>query len=284
MEWDEAYVERMRGGLRLAVDPRQRRHGSGSRMGRGPGASLEFHDHRSYVPGDDPRHIDWRVLARTDTYVIRRYRQEVSPRVEVLLDVSASMAVDPAKAQLATTVAALLVELARSSGSRPAIWALGERPDRLDPGGAEAWRTALRRVSSRGAVGLSCPPVPGLSAGADRYLVSDGLCPDGGRQVVDRLGGGAGRICLVQVLTRTERDPQALGPVRLVDVEGGMRDLVHDEALCHAYKERLARHQAGWQAALNGRGAGLIGCHVEDGPEGAVRQLLRHGVVEAVAC
>ena len=37
------------------------------------GQSVEFVDHREYVPGDDPRHIDWKVLGRADRIVIKRY-------------------------------------------------------------------------------------------------------------------------------------------------------------------------------------------------------------------
>jgi len=56
---------------------------------RGP--SSEFADHKSYGQGDDPKHIDWRVLARTDKYFIKRYEDETNLRVYIALDRSASM-------------------------------------------------------------------------------------------------------------------------------------------------------------------------------------------------
>ena len=56
---------------------------------RGP--SSEFADHKSYGQGDDPKHIDWRVLARTDKYFIKRYEDETNLRVYLALDRSASM-------------------------------------------------------------------------------------------------------------------------------------------------------------------------------------------------
>jgi uncharacterized protein (DUF58 family) len=39
------------------------------------GFSIEFTQHREYVPGDDTRHLDWKVLGRTDRYYIKQYEQ-----------------------------------------------------------------------------------------------------------------------------------------------------------------------------------------------------------------
>lgn len=55
------------------------------------GLSSEFADHKSYGQGDDPKHIDWRVLARTDKYYIKRYEDETNLRAYLVVDRSASM-------------------------------------------------------------------------------------------------------------------------------------------------------------------------------------------------
>jgi uncharacterized protein (DUF58 family) len=55
------------------------------------GQSVEFVDHREYVPGDDPRHIDWKVLGRADRIVIKRYEEDTNLRGHLLLDASESM-------------------------------------------------------------------------------------------------------------------------------------------------------------------------------------------------
>ncbi|MBX3416135.1 MAG: DUF58 domain-containing protein [Pirellulaceae bacterium] len=72
-----------------------RRAMNGTRNGshRSPftGASAEFAQHREYSPGDEPRRIDWRVLARTDRFVVKQYDQETNLRATILLDCSASM-------------------------------------------------------------------------------------------------------------------------------------------------------------------------------------------------
>ncbi len=55
------------------------------------GFSVEFSDYRNYQPGDDLRHLDWRLYARTDRLCIKRYMQETNARFYVLCDTSASM-------------------------------------------------------------------------------------------------------------------------------------------------------------------------------------------------
>lgn len=56
------------------------------------GFSVEFAEHRQYVPGDDLRNLDWRVLARKDRYYIKQYVEETNLRATILLDASGSMA------------------------------------------------------------------------------------------------------------------------------------------------------------------------------------------------
>ncbi len=56
------------------------------------GFAIEFAQHREYVPGDDPRHLDWKVLGRSDRYVVKQYEQETNFVAHILLDGSKSMA------------------------------------------------------------------------------------------------------------------------------------------------------------------------------------------------
>jgi uncharacterized protein (DUF58 family) len=56
------------------------------------GFSVEFADHREYVPGDDLKYLDWALFARTDHYYIKRYEEETNLRSYIVLDRSASMA------------------------------------------------------------------------------------------------------------------------------------------------------------------------------------------------
>jgi len=55
------------------------------------GASVEFKQHRPYVPGDDLRNLDWKVFAKSDRFYIREYEEETNLRATILLDHSGSM-------------------------------------------------------------------------------------------------------------------------------------------------------------------------------------------------
>jgi uncharacterized protein (DUF58 family) len=55
------------------------------------GFSVEFAEHREYSSGDDPRHLDYKMLARTDRLYIKQYEEETNMRAQILLDTSGSM-------------------------------------------------------------------------------------------------------------------------------------------------------------------------------------------------
>lgn len=78
---------------RLELRARMVVEGFVSGMHRSPynGFSVEFASHREYVPGDDTRHIDWRLFARGDRLYIKQYEEETNLRTTVLLDCSGSM-------------------------------------------------------------------------------------------------------------------------------------------------------------------------------------------------
>lgn len=69
------------------------------------GFSVEFSQYRQYMPGDDPKHIDWKAYARTDRYYIKQFEEETNLNCYLLLDTSESMAhpVDDEQTNDATT-------------------------------------------------------------------------------------------------------------------------------------------------------------------------------------
>jgi uncharacterized protein (DUF58 family) len=77
----------------LQVFARQVVEGFTTGLHRSPhkGFSVEFKQHRQYVPGDEIRHIDWRVFGRSDRFYIREYEEETNLRATILLDRSGSM-------------------------------------------------------------------------------------------------------------------------------------------------------------------------------------------------
>src|SRR5215210_3458595 len=78
----------------LGLYARQVVEGPTSGDNRSPfhGFSIEFSQHRPYAPGDDLRHLDWKVLGRSDRYFVKRYQQETNYLCEILVDASESMA------------------------------------------------------------------------------------------------------------------------------------------------------------------------------------------------
>jgi uncharacterized protein (DUF58 family) len=55
------------------------------------GFSVEFTEHRQYMPGDEIKHIDWKAYGKTDRYYIKQYEEETNLKSYILLDASASM-------------------------------------------------------------------------------------------------------------------------------------------------------------------------------------------------
>jgi uncharacterized protein (DUF58 family) len=79
------------------------------------GFSQEFAEYRAYTPGDDLRHVDWNLFARTERCYLKRYRGETNSQLTILLDASNSMQYTsgpPAKMDYARYIAASLFYLA----------------------------------------------------------------------------------------------------------------------------------------------------------------------------
>lgn len=111
------------------------------------GFSVEFADHREYVPGDDLKYLDWALLARTDHYYVKRFEEETNLRTYVLLDRSASMAFGTASLTkwdyscfLATCLAYLMLRQQDAVG----LVLFGARPGLFVP--PRCRRTHLRQL------------------------------------------------------------------------------------------------------------------------------------------
>jgi uncharacterized protein (DUF58 family) len=88
------------------------------------GFAVEFAQHREYTHGDDTRHLDWKVLGRTDRYYIKQYEQETNYVANILLDGSASMKYASgklSKLQYGKMLAACLAYLVLHQGDAAAL-------------------------------------------------------------------------------------------------------------------------------------------------------------------
>jgi uncharacterized protein (DUF58 family) len=88
------------------------------------GASIDFAEHRGYVAGDDIRRVDWRLFARTDRHYVKQYEADTNTNLNILFDVSRSMAFASrgvSKLEYASYVAACLAYLAHRQRDRVGI-------------------------------------------------------------------------------------------------------------------------------------------------------------------
>ena len=85
------------------------------------GSGVQFSEHRVYLPGDDVRHIDWKVSARSRDPLIKKYEEERELTVFLIVDVSGSEffgSTSRLKAEVSAEVAAMLAHAAIHSGDR----------------------------------------------------------------------------------------------------------------------------------------------------------------------
>ena len=111
-------------------------------MHRSPfhGFSVEFAEHRPYMPGDPLKNLDWKVWARSDRYLIKQYTEETNLRAHLLLDLSGSMGFASPRASVSK------LEYARSLAAALAYLMLGQQ----DAVGALTFAdTALQYVPAR---------------------------------------------------------------------------------------------------------------------------------------
>jgi uncharacterized protein (DUF58 family) len=265
-------------GFRLAI-PRTPIGGQvGERLGAGTGSSLEFQDYRPYTPGDDLRHVDWAAYARSETLAVRLYREEVAPRIDLVVDVSRSMAVTEAKRRAcgelvgvlavacANTAADTRVVTTGTAGARPL-----QRAEDIERWlGCDADRSALEE-----------PHLP-LRRRSMRIVVSDFLFPHDAEALVVRLARECAALSLVQLTLRDEAEPVASGGHRLVDVEGrGALDLVLDAETVQDYRARFARLRLGLSLAARRAGARFAHVVAETPVRDVARGLAVAGVLEA---
>jgi len=214
------------------------------------GSSMEFSDYRRYAPGDDFRRIDWRAYARLERLFLRVFEAEENLTITVLIDCSDSMYHGkPAKAPLATALAAAISYVAlkcedrvivgaltdrlaayRKAGSgKNAIWTVGEFLNRLPRSGTTDLNRALydlgRIVSGTGLT----------------IVISDFLAPGGYQTGIRAVRQLRQEVALLQILAPDELEPDLQGDWRLRDSEGGGNvDVSASPSVLSAYRQRLA--------------------------------------------
>ena len=129
------------------------------------GFSAEFTEYRQYVPGDDTRYLDWRLLARSDRSYIKKFEDETNLRCHLLLDQSRSMtfgSLDWTKADYAHTLAATLAYFLFQQGDAVGLLSFDENirdylPARNRPGHLRQLMLSLEKPAGGKSTDLSKP-------------------------------------------------------------------------------------------------------------------------------
>jgi len=230
------------------------RRTSGQVSGSAAGSSIDFQDHRPYMPGDDPRHIDWQAYARSGHYTMKLYREEVRPLVDLVIDVSPSMALDAAKARRSLELAAFCLEAVQRSASSLHVFTLaGGIATPLENS------LALHQITLAGEA-ASVPQfelIPWRAASL-RIVVSDLLFAANPEAICPALASGNGRGIIFAPYCAAESDPDWLGNTELADCESTARQdfQFSPEDMCR-YRATYANHFALWQDATRRCGIAL---------------------------
>lgn len=219
------------------------------------GASMDFAEHRPYMPGDDIRRIDWRLYARTDRFHVKQFEAETNADLALLLDVSASMGYRSgdgiAKLDYARYLTACLAWFSAGQKDRVGLYAFDSdvvehvRPSaahldkvlhataRVQPGRAGNWERPLAQVAAtfrrRGI----------LAVASDFYDEPEALA-----EALGFFRAQGHDVVAFQVLDPAEIDFPFSDAANFRDLETGQVLPVSPEKLAGAYRERIGRHVA----------------------------------------
>jgi uncharacterized protein (DUF58 family) len=228
----------------------------GERRSKKKGQSVEFADYRSYVVGDDLRHIDWNLYARLDKLFLRLFMEEEDLSVSIVLDITKSMDFgEPNKLLYAKRVAAALGYIGLTHYNRVNLYtfadtitdtALGMRGRRPIPRMLRFLdaQQAIEGEHVSGNLANACKRLamiqrqPGVI-----ILLSDFLDKGDIADALRYLGGEKHDVYTIQLLAPQEVDPakgNILGDLRLRDIEDGdIAEVSVSPALLRRYKTNL---------------------------------------------
>ncbi len=226
---------------------------TGNVAGSGAGSSIDFQDHRPYVPGDDPRHIDWQAYARSGHYTMKLYREEVRPIADLVLDTSPSMFLDNAKSARTWELAWFCLESVLRTGATVRLYAI--TGDSVTPYEALAgWQDP---VPSEMATAPALHRIPWRAASL-RILISDLLFPSPPETLILPLLSGRGRAILFAPHCRAESNPDWIGNTELLDCEGSARrDLRFQNEDLRSYASTYQNHFDLWHSEARRHGIPL---------------------------
>lgn len=231
------------------------------------GSSVEFADYKEYIPGDDPKRIDWRAYGRSRRLFIRQFEAETDMTVYLLVDISASMDYaggEPAsKYLLATRIAAALAYLMIHQGDKIALVLFSEELKQfLPPGGTRRHLHHIVREleSAQPAFGTGianalseCDP---LFKKRGKLVVLSDFWDDAGQtfEALSRFLHRKFEILLLHVAHPHEMDLPDVAAARFHDVETHEEIEVEPEEIRAAYRESARNRAATLAREASNRG------------------------------
>ena len=218
------------------------------------GFSAEFTEYRAYTPGDDLRHVDWRVFGRSDRHVVRKFEEETNLRCLLLVDLSRSMAYGSgghSKADYAATLAATLARFLHQQGDAVGLLSFDQRVrEYLPPRHRSSHLRQIMLALEKSAGGTATDLVSPLRRVAELVrrrgrivMISDFLAPlDALATVLGPLVAAGQEITLFQVLDPREMDFDFRTASLFEDVETGRTLYIDPTAARQGYLERFRAH------------------------------------------
>ena len=239
--------------LRLPLRSRSWKGQAGEFAGSGTGSSLDFQDHRAYSPGDDPRHINWQAYARTGSYTMKLFREEVRPVVDLILDTSESMFFEERKAARTAEMFYFLTESCAAAGASLSTHIIrGDANTALDPATLRThkWLETARSLPvTDPAMAPDLSKVP-LRSNAIRVFLSDLLFSGDPEPVLRHLGQRHGSIIIFSPFLESEARPDWSGNYEFIDPERHSRHPHRIEtATLRRYLEAYSNHFTLWKNA-----------------------------------
>lgn len=245
--------------LKLPFRQQRWRGHAGEFTGTGVGSSLDFQDHRVYLPGDDPRQINWQAYARTGTYTMKLYREEVRPLVDLIVDVSGSMFAYPAKQRRTLELLAYAAEASLQTGATLRCFAVrgaGHRflETELLLGGSWTQEIEVLPASVEPPALARLP----LRAGALRLFISDLLYAGEPDALLVPLSHRNGRGILLAPFSAEEAHPDWDGNYEFEDAETPqLYEHRIEPDLLSRYQRAYTRHFQLWKTAAAKHGVAL---------------------------
>lgn len=252
------------------------------------GFSVEFSEYRPYVQGDDPRRVDWKLLARTDRYYVKQYEDETNRRCYLAVDQSRSMSygsLEYSKATYARTLAATFAYYLTQQRDAVGAMTCGHGaieylPARHRPGHLQQLMRHLDRES--GGTEANLPEaLQRLAARSQRrglvILLTDALMePDSLSLPLGYLRGRGHEVVVIRVLDPREIDFTLPASTLLRDMETGKQIYVDPAVAKRSYDERFAAHRARLTELCHTRGVRLSTIATDQPLEDALFDLVSH--------